>query len=638
MTSSTAAQDRRLELLTEVLRRLSGSAAPAQAEALLPWLVWQHLAGGDTLYRTGDPAESIFLVASGRLRAVAATGDAAPEYEVTRGQTVGEMEFLTGHARDHTVFATRDSVLASLPRAAFEEIAHREPQLSLALTRLLADRLRRRIEPDGPAPRPVTLCLLAISDGIDASRFAHRLARKLSHGHRVLVVSHAMAHDHHGGAGADGLSPEQYRQFAEWLDEVECTHEFLIFVADPVPCEWTRRCISGSDEIALLARADDSPGPHPIEACLDDHGAGGAARRTLVLLHDQENGMPAATRDWLANRRLDRHVHIRPTLDRDIARLARVLSGTAIGLVLSGGGARGFAHLGVLKALEEFGVQVDTVGGASIGAVMGAYCAFDLPAQTVIDQARKAFANGPTRDINLIPMISLIGGNRLKQVIDNAVIASTGRLIDIEDTWKSFFCVVSNYTRAAEIVATRGGLAKWLRTSVSIPGVLPPVLHDGELMGDGGTFNNFPTDVMREQSVGFLIGSDLLQAGFTPLDLDELPNTWQLLRDRLRPRGKRRYRVPRLTSTLVSTTTLVSQSRQREARKRTDLCFTPSMKDIGMLDWGRFDAIVEIGYRHAKTVLASLPSTDIERLRGKALAEASDLTPTSPWLDDFIVP
>jgi NTE family protein len=333
------------------------------------------------------------------------------------------------------------------------------------------------------------------------------------------------------------------------------------------------------------------------------------------------------------------HVHVRPALDRDIARLARILSGTAIGLVLSGGGARGFAHLGVLKALEEFGAQVDTIGGASIGAIMGAYCAFDLPAQSAIDQARRAFANGPTRDINWIPVISLIGGGRLKTVIDNAVVAATGCFVNVEDTWKNFFCVVSNYTRAAEVVVTRGDLAKWLRTSVSIPGVLPPVPHHGELMGDGGTFNNFPTDVMRRQGTGYLIGSDLLKSGFPVLDIDEIPSTWQLLRDRLRPGGKRRYRVPSLTSTLVSSTMLVSQSRQREARQRTDLCFTPPMKGIGMLDWRKFDAIVDRGYWHAKGVLANLPAADAARLRGvEALsADAAD-EGAAPWQDDFIVP
>jgi NTE family protein len=641
--SSINGQERQLELLTEILTRLLGEEGEALADTLLPWLGWRHLLGGETLFRKGDKADDLYFVVSGRLRATGAgdDGGSSPESEVTRGQTIGEMEFLTDAARGSGIVAMRDSMLASLSRSAYEEIVHRDPQLSMILTRLLADRLRRWIRPDGRVTRPVNICLLAITDGIDASSLGYALARNLSFGNRVLVVGRDNVPNGHGGEFAErDLSDEQYRQLTEWLDEVESRHEFLIFIADSRPCEWTRRCIRGSDEVVLLARADSSPALRPVEAYLDDTDLGTGVRRTLVLLHDEKARMPSGTSQWLACRAVAAHIHVRPTVERDIARLARVLSGTAIGLVLSGGGARGFAHLGVLKALEEFGVQLDIIGGASIGAVMAAYCAFDLPAQTVIDQARRAFASGPTRDFNLVPLISLIGGNRLRTVIDGAVVAATGCYLNIEDTWKDFFCVVANYTHATEVLVTRGDLAKWLRTSVSIPGVLPPVLHHGELMGDGGSFNNFPTDVMRQRGTGYVIGSDLLQRGLPVLDIEEIPSAWQLVRDRLRRGDKRRYRLPGLTSTLVSATMLVSQSRQREARQRADLCFTPALKGIGMLDWGKFDAIVELGYRHAKEVLERLPASEAARLRGADVAVQDSDTDeaTASWPDEFMVP
>jgi NTE family protein len=416
---------------------------------------------------------------------------------------------------------------------------------------------------------------------------------------------------------------------------VESNHEFLIFVADARPTDWTRRCLGAADEVVLLARADRPAASHPVESCLAQAAEGAAVRRTLVLLHDEAERMPTSTGGWLARHPVAAHVHVRPTVDADVARLARTLSGTAIGLVLSGGGARGFAHLGVLKALEEFGARIDAIGGASIGAIIGAYCAFDMPVARMIEQARQAFARGPTGDYNVIPLLSLVAGRRLKRVIDDAVLAATGSDIDIEDTWKSLFCVVSNYTRAAEVAVTRGNLAKWLRTSVSIPGVLPLVPHDGELLGDGGSFNNFPTDIMARRGMGYVIGSDLLQKGFRSVDVDEMPRNWQLLVDRLRPRARRRYRVPGLTTTLVGAIMLVSQARQREARRQVDLCFTPDMAGIGMLDWGKFDAIVELGYRHACRLLERLPSADAERLRGAGVAARGVIvrTPLAEFCD-----
>lgn len=484
----------------------------------------------------------------------------------------------------------------------------------MSLTRLIIERLKIAISPRTNVARPVNICLLAISDGIDAVTLGHALARKLSYGNRVLVVARDMAE------GDRGLSAEQYQQLTRWLDEVESNHEFLIFVAEPRPSDWTRRCLRAADQVVLLANADRPVAPHPVEACLEPAADGAVARRTLVLLHEENERMPKGTREWLARHPVEAHLHIRPTLDRDIARLARTLSGTAIGLVLSGGGARGFAHLGVLKALDEFGAQVDQIGGASIGAVMGAYCAFDMPVADMIDQARRAFARGPTGDYNLIPMLSLIGGLRLKRVIDDAVVAAhRPRRRYRRHLEEPVLRRLELHARAAEVSATRGNLAKWLRTSVSIPGVLPLVPHDGELLGDGGSFNNFPTDIMVRGGTGYVIGSDLMQKGFQVLDIEEMPDNWRLVMDRLRPRRMRHYHVPGMTATLVSAIMLVSQARQREARQQADLCFTAALEGIGMLDWGKFDTIVELGYRHACKVLEKLPSGDAARIRGASV-------------------
>ncbi len=603
------------ELLIAILEGLLGGESESVVDVLLPKLSWRHLPAGDVLFRQGDSGDDLYLVVSGRLRATVAGrgGEAATVGEIMRGESIGEMALLTGEARSASIVAIRDSLLACLSRAAYEEIVRLHPHLAMSLTKLIIERLKIANNPRTNVARPVNICLLAITDGVDAVGLGHALARKLSYGNRVLVVAREMAE------GDRGLSAEQYQQLTRWLDEVESDHEFLIFIADQQPNDWTRRCIRAADQVVLLANADRPVATHPVESCLEPAADGAAARRTLVLLHDAGERMPMRTREWLARHPVEAHLHIRPALERDIARLARTLSGTAIGLVLSGGGARGFAHLGVLKALDEFGAQVDEIGGASIGAIMGAYCAFDMPVADMIDQARRAFARGPTGDYNLIPLLSLIGGRRLKRVIDDAVLTATGGDSDIEDTWKSLFCVVSNYTRAAEMSATRGNLAKWLRTSVSIPGVLPLVPHGGELLGDGGSFNNFPTDLMVRGGTGYVIGSDLLQKDFQVLDIEEMPSNWRLLLDRLRPRAMRRYRVPGLTATLVSAIMLVSQARQREARGQADLCFTPALAGIGMLDWRKFDTIVDLGYRHACQVLEELPPGDAARIRGASV-------------------
>ncbi len=290
---------------------------------------------------------------------------------------------------------------------------------------------------------------------------------------------------------------------------------------------------------------------------------------------------------------------------RDFARLARLISRTAVGLVLAGGGARGLAHLGVYRALQERGIDIDVVGGTSIGAVMATYVASDQPAASVTANARRAFSVNPTGDMNLIPMLSLMKGLRLRRIVAQALRELIGRDgARIEDLWKTYYCVATNYSQAREQVVAKGPLLEAILASIAIPGALPPLISDGDLLCDGGTFNNFPVDVMRRmRGVSRVIGVDLTSDEPQRFDFSEIPGSWALLRDRLRPRALRRFRMPSLAAYLMNVTLLYSTSRQRQARQLIDVYLSPPLADIGLLHWKRFEQIVETGYRHTCEVL-----------------------------------
>ena len=304
---------------------------------------------------------------------------------------------------------------------------------------------------------------------------------------------------------------EANRRIAMRLDEIEAGHDFVLLLGDATPTTWTHRCGRHCDELLLLANADQPPRVHAIEEeCLLRRPPRTEAAEILVLLQAADRLSPRGTREWLARRPLADHVHIRPALARDMARLARLQSRTAVGMVLAGGGARGFAHLGVYRALLEHGIEVDVVGGTSIGAVMAACVACDQPLEAITAHARKAFSAHPTGDFNLLPMVSLIKGQRLRRMLGQAVHELLGVDADVEDLWKNFYCVATNYSRASEHVVHHGNLVRALLSSTAIPGALPPVIDDGDLLCDGGTFNNFPVDVMRRmRGVGKVIGVDL---------------------------------------------------------------------------------------------------------------------------------
>jgi NTE family protein len=615
------------DLLHRHLHALLGPLEPDALALLSQSLEWLTVPAGQALMTQGDIGDAMYLTISGRLRAYVRgdEGQERPVRELARGQIVGEMSLYTDQPRSATVVAVRDSVLVRLGKAAFHTLLAASPRLSLLMTRQLIHRMQPQAARADVA-RPVVLALLPITAGVDLPALAQRLAAQLAlqargadgQPARVCVLDAAGLDQSLQQPGlarlaADGAG-EVERRIGTQLDALEAAHDFLLLLGDEQATPWTQRCSRHADELLLLADADAPVQLHDSEARFlvpaDGAAAGAASRRseaaqTLVLLHPADRRSPRHTRRWLDRRPVTGHLHIRPALDRDMARLARLQARTAVGLVLAGGGARGLAHLGILQALQAEGIDVDVVGGTSIGAVMAVLTALDRPLDETLAVARTAFSGNPTGDFNWLPMVSLIAGRRLRRIVHTALVALAGDAIDTEDLWKTFYCVASNYSQAREQVITRGPLERAMLASMAIPGALPPVLHDGDLLCDGGTFNNFPVDVMRgRRGVGQVIGVDLSQNAPRKLDLQEVPGTWALLRDRLRARGKRRYRLPSLVAYLMNVTILYSNSRQRQARQLTDLYFNPPLHKVGMLQWHRFDSIVAQGLAHGQQVLA----------------------------------
>ena len=624
-TAYTASQN---QLLTEHLRKFLHGIEPEALELLRTHLEWVEVPGGSTLMSQGEPGESMYLTVSGRLRAYVRADDGTLRRvaDMGRGQVVGEISLFTDAPRAATVVAVRDSVLVRLTKDVFKTLLASSAQVSIALTRQIIQRLQSgttsaAASSRAAAERPVAMGLLPVSAGVDLRGFGESLARQLGFIGRVRVVDSATvdAELHESGiAQREGADATANRRIAMLLDEIEARNDFVLLLADPEPTPWTRRVSRHCDELLLIADAQAEPALHPIEEhCLLRRTPLSEAAEILVLLHPAGTQCPRGTQRWLDRRPVADHLHIRPALDRDMARLARIQSRTAVGLVLAGGGARGFAHLGVYRALQEEGVEIDCVGGTSIGSVMAAYVASDQPLQAVMANAREAFRTNPTGDFNLLPLLSLIKGRRLRHILHEAVGRLVGFPAQIEDLWKNYYCVATNYSKASEQVVRRGSLVKSLLASISIPGALPPVVHEGDLLCDGGTFNNFPVDVMRGmRGVGTVIGVDLNFRKPRRIDLDDVPSSWALLRDKLRPKAQRRYKLPSLASYLMQVTILYSMSRQRQSEQLTDLYFNPPLDRVGMLQWNRFEQIVQQGYAHGTQVLDQLDAARRRRIGG----------------------
>ncbi|HEX5635009.1 MAG TPA: patatin-like phospholipase family protein, partial [Gemmatimonadales bacterium] len=200
--------------------------------------------------------------------------------------------------------------------------------------------------------------------------------------------------------------------------------------------------------------------------------------------------------------------------------------------------------------------------------------------------------------------------------------------IGIEDTWKTFYCVAANYSRSYEMVLRRGPLARSIRASSATPGLLPPVPVDGDLLVDGGAFNDYPTDVLSRAGVARVIGVNIARNQSENAPFEELPGDWALAWDRVTGR-RRKYRVPSLMSMITTATMLSSAAREQSAEALADLEFRVHLPSVGILDWRSFDHAVNVGYRHACKVLEAISPEELALYQPRAPRRAPAAAPAS---------
>ena len=570
-----------------------GALAELEAEA-----EWVSLRSGELLFRLGDVGDAAYIVLSGRLRVVDDSAGERTLNEVGAGETLGEMAVLSGEARSATVFALRDSLLARLPSAAFHRLIERHPEVLRRISALLVDRLRKRSAVHIRPSAVRTLAIVPAGAGAEVGEFARQLAAALAaHG----TTLHLDARRVDLALGREGLArrvepgPTTSR-LVQWLNEQELTHRFVLYEADETLTAWTERAIRQADHVLFVADSSASPRPGEVEQQVATRWRSSRApRRSLVLLHAAGAAAPRNTAAFLELRKIDCHYHVSTDRAEDFARLARCLTGAGIALVLGGGGARGFAHLGILRALAETGVPVDWVGGTSVGAIIAALAAQGLSPEQALARCKEHFSSlkDPT-----LPVVALLTGRRIRSKLESVFGTAT-----IEDLPLPYLCVSTNLSRAAQSVHERGPLTRAIRASIALPGILPPVSLGTDLHVDGGLVNNLPIDVMAAKpEIGAVIAADVsaeveMRA---PANLElELPG-WRVLWHRLT--GGAAGEVPSIMSLLTRSALVASVywARERRLTEAASLYLRIPLADLRLLAFERIDEIVKRGYDAAR--------------------------------------
>ncbi|KAM9792547.1 patatin-like phospholipase domain-containing protein 6 [Neosynchiropus ocellatus] len=618
---------------------------------------WMAVEAGRSLYRQDDKSDCTYIVLNGRLRSVIRKANGKKELvgEYGRGDLIGVVEALTKQPRATTVHAVRDTELVKLPEGTLNNIKRRYPQVVTRLIHLLGQKILGNLQqgrgpfsgsalslpsmttsPDitNPASNLSTVAVLPVCDDVPINAFNLELSHALSAIGPTLLLTSDIIRERLGASALDSI--HEYR-LSGWLAQQEDINRIVLYQTDNSMTPWTQRCIRQADCILIVGLGEQEPALGELEQMLENTAV--RALKQLVLLHKEDGPGPSRTVEWLNMRSwCSGHLHLKcprrvfsrrsppklremyekvfeKTADRhsDFSRLARVLTGNSIALVLGGGGARGCSHVGVIKAMEEAGIPIDIVGGTSIGSFIGALYADERSAVRTKQRARewsKAMNSIFKKVLDLTyPITSMFSGSAF-----NTSIYKVFEDKQAEDLWLPYFNVTTDITASAMRVHQDGSLWRYVRASMTLSGYLPPLCDpkDGNLLMDGGYINNLPADIARNMGAKTVIAIDVGSQDETDLcNYGDSLSGWWLLWKRLNPWAEK-VKVPDMAE-IQSRLAYVSCVRQLEMVKKSAYCeyIRPPIDCFKTMDFGKFDEIHDVGFEHGKLLFTAWAQGDI---------------------------
>ncbi|KAG0324657.1 phosphatidylcholine and lysophosphatidylcholine phospholipase [Dissophora globulifera] len=622
---------------------------------------WMQVSASQVLHRQGEECDSIYIVLNGRLRTILEKEPGKIEIinEYSQGESVGEMEVLMGTAFPSTLHAIRDTEVARMPKTLFNALALRHPEITIRISRLIAQRASdalgngsNNLKAVGVSPDSAinnsnlrTIGILPVSSSVPISEFADRLRSALiGIGSTCTLLNHSTVM---GLLGKHAFTKIGKLKLDSWLNEQEEMSQIVLYLADGgLTSPWTQTCIRQADCLLLIGHGDEDPAIGDHERLLISMKT--TARKELVLLHANRHCAPGSTAAWLKSRVwVHAHHHVQmpykgPTMlgeqarkktimnlkdhlekfytnikhnnsqkspafngnRSDFARLARRLTGRTVGLVLGGGGARGIAHIGVIRALEEAGIPIDIVGGTSMGAFIGGLYARESDNVAIFGRA-KMFAGRMAAKWRMVadftyPVTSWTTGHAFNRGIWKCFSDT-----QIQDFWLSYYCNTTNITFSRMEMHQAGYAWRYIRASMSLSGFLPPLCDNGHMLVDGGYMDNLPVEFMQSLGADSIFAVDVGSDDDTTLQYygDSLSG-WLVLLNRWNPFSNVYRNIPNLAD-LQSRLAYVSSVKQLEAAKATPGMFylKPPVQDFGTLEFGRFLEICEVGYEYGKEML-----------------------------------
>jgi EmrB/QacA subfamily drug resistance transporter len=552
---------------------------------------------GEWLFRQGEEADGLYVVRVGHLEVIQEGTETHAINTLTRGAVLGELALLSDSERSASIRALRDTEVLRIDRVHFEALLRAEPELALALTRVLSGQLQAsRAIPVAKRPRPVTIAMCTIDPAVPAMEIADELSRTMClYGRAAVLHPGAGAGGEDAGAGGlrTGSRAEAAARFGPLVERCEREHDQVLMLCGSAqePSAWDEFCLARADRVlALVAGPKPDPG--------DPAGDVWAAR-----LHGADlvgYGMEAASgglAGWIETLSPGGTFAIAAGAERrtDVARMARRLTGRAVGIVLGGAGARALAHLGVLEVLLDAGVPVDRIGGVSMGAFVGALLAQGHDSAAIDACCYEEWVRRNPLNDYTIPRSSLIKGQKTRAMLDR--VFGEAR---IEELPRSFYSASVDLHRSRLVIDRDGPLARAVGASITLPLIAPPTRREESLLVDGSLLDNLPLAPMSRAGEGPVLAIDIKGREDTS---DSAPQEG----DPAHPDARSRRRLPPLTDTMARIALLSSANTDEAARRHADMTIAVAVDGVGLLEFHQIDQARKDGRRAASAALEDAP-------------------------------
>jgi NTE family protein len=556
-------------------------------------LIMLSVRRSEVLVRQGDYADALYLVVCGRFTVDV---DGRRVAEVGSGAPIGEVAFYADGIRTATVTALRDSLVLKLSRADFMELAESYPVILKPIMVTLARRLADREQ--APPSQLRTIAVIGAGPWPVPEAFRQGLTRALSRYGEVGTI------DAKNVAAKFPDDPAlESDAVTSWLNKQELRYHYVLYVADAELTPFSRKAIRQADQVILVGdhKANDVRLNALESFAFEIHSP--AARR-LVLLHEAHS-LISGTARWLDQRPLALHHHIVTSEQAGYDRLARFITGNAVGFIAGGGGALCAAHIGVFGALADAGLSFDLFGGASGGGAMAAAFAMGASPEEVSRRTADIFLGARAMKRLTFPRYSLLDHT----VFDQALKRHYGDT-EIEDLWTGYFAVSTCLASNSLCLITRGPVWRAVRATSSIPGLLPPVYHeDGRMLVDGSLLDNVPVKSMRKLKSGPNVVVNLRPEDMRSaiVDYAALPSRGKLMMRLLNPFAWGRLpRAPGVATVLLRSL-MVRRERLSDSLKSEDLLIAPPLpENIGVMDWHRHAEVSARAYDYTAKLIEGL--------------------------------